>query len=266
MKITFRNIFTIIFTLVSIEAGIVYSLDFNAKNIDPELLCLVSSSYYEKKYNIPKDLLRSISIVESGKWNKDHKMTFAWPWIIGIDGRGQYFNSYGEAAAFLRKAVAKGENVDIGCHQINWKHHGHNFNKPEDLLHPKINAAYAAHFLLEKFNASKSWSKAVAHYHSHTPQFGDRYLKKVYTVLEKMKGENGKKYTHYLKTKTENITQNRNVLHEATRRIRNKSNINKYDHLLNRVDIRHKPQKISHSPDMVVFSVELPANSAIVDH
>ena len=265
MKIILKNIFTIILILVSIEARVVHSLDFSAKNIDPELLCLLSSSYYERKYNIPKDLLRSISIVESGKWNNQHKMTFAWPWIIGIDGKGEYFNSYGEAAAFLRKAVARGANVDIGCHQINWKHHGHNFNKPEDLLNPKVNAAYAAHFLIEKFNASKSWSKAVAHYHSHTPQFGDRYLKKVHRILENMKGDNGKKYTNYVKSKTAHISQNKNMLHEARSRIRQNSVLKKHNSFFDR-EINNKAQKIHQVPDMVVFSVELPANSVILDY
>jgi hypothetical protein len=250
---------------LSIEAEAVTGFDFNAKNIDPELLCLVSSSYYEKKYNIPKNLLRSISIVESGKWNREHKMTFAWPWIVGIDGKGEYFKSYGEAAAFLRKAVARGANVDIGCHQINWKYHGHHFNKPEELLHPKINAAYAAHFLIEKFNSSKDWSKAVAHYHSHTPEFGDRYLKKVHNVLENMKGQNGHKYNEYLNSKTSNLRQNKNLLYEANHRLKQKATQDRYITTNNR-DIIANTQKVNQASDIVVFSVELPANSTILEN
>lgn len=247
------------------DSDVPYAFDFNAKNVDPELLCLVSSSYYERKYNIPKDLLRSISIVESGKWNSQHKMTFAWPWIVGIDGKGQYFETYGEAAAFLRKAVARGKNVDIGCHQINWKYHGHNFNKPEELLHPKVNAAYAAHFLVEKFNSSKSWSKAVAHYHSHTPQFGDRYLKKVHGILEDMKGKMGEKYNSYLQDKTYKLRQNPNLLYETHNRIKNKQVISKHNTTFDKHK-QPKIQKVNQVSDMVVFSVELPANSAILEN
>ncbi len=250
---------------LSIEADAVTGFDFNTKNIDPELLCLVSSSYYERKYNIPKDLLRSISIVESGKWNREYKMTFAWPWIVGIDGKGEYFKSYGEAAAFLRKAVARGENVDIGCHQINWKYHGHHFNKPEELLHPKINAAYAAHFLIEKFNSAKDWSKAVAHYHSHTPEFGDRYLKKVHSVLENMKSQNGQKYNEYLNSKTSNLRQNKNLLYEVNHRLKKKATQDKYITTNNR-DIITNTQKVNQASDIVVFSVELPANSTILEN
>lgn len=247
------------------QVNAVTSFDFNTKNVDPELLCLVSSSYYEKKYNIPKNLLRSISIVESGKWNREHKMTFAWPWIVGIDGKGEYFNTYSEAAVFLRKAIMRGENVDIGCHQINWKYHGHHFNKPEELLHPKINAAYAAHFLIEKFNSSKDWSKAVAHYHSHTPAFGNRYLKKVHTVLENMNGENGKKYNEYLNSKTSNLRQNKNLLYEANHKVKQQATKDSYSTIHNR-NILTKTHKINQASDIVVFSVELPVNSTILEN
>lgn len=247
------------------DSNVADAFDFNARNVDPELLCLVSSSYYERKYNIPKDLLRSISIVESGKWNHEHKMTFAWPWIVGIDGKGQYFQTYGEAAAFLRKAVARGENVDIGCHQINWRYHGHNFNKPEELLHPKVNAAYAAHFLVEKFNSSKSWSKAVAHYHSHTPHFGDRYLKKVHAILESMKGKGGQKYNSYLNDKTHKLRHNPNLLYEAHNKIKNHSTKSKYKTTFDR-HTTEKTQNVNQVSDIVVFSVELPANSAILEN
>ncbi len=263
MKKILQNIFTIIFILVSIQIDTAYTFDCDTRNVDPELLCLVSSSYYERKYNIPKHLLRSISIVESGKWNSEYKMTFAWPWVVGIDGKGEYFKSYNEAAVFLRKAIARGANVDIGCHQINWKYHGHNFNKPEDLLHPKINAAYAAHFLVEKFNASKNWSKAVAHYHSSTPQFSDRYLKKVHNILENMKGKDGMRYSEYMKNATSNISKNHNILYSAKNLIK-KSIIRNKDTTVLDGHIKSKKQNINEISDMMVFSVELPANSSIL--
>jgi hypothetical protein len=262
MKKILKNIFTIILAGFVIQVKVVSAVDFNSQDIEPELLCLVSASYYERKYSIPKDLLRSISIVESGKWNNEHKMTFAWPWVIGVDGRGEYFKSYSDAVAFLRKAVARGQNVDIGCHQINWKYHGHHFSKPEELLHPKINAAYAAHFLVEKFNASKNWSKAVAHYHSHTPEFGDRYLKKVHVVLEGMKGKNAQKYSDYLKNKTSKLHQNHNLLYEAHAQATRRSNRHK---TVFKSKTAIKTQDANQVSDIVVFSVELPANSAILN-
>lgn len=260
-----RNIHIIIF--LSILLQINYVIGFDSTSIEPELLCLVASSHYEKKYNIPHNLLRSISIAESGKWNKEHKMSFAWPWVIGIDGKDKFFNTYSEAVVFLKRAVAVGENVDIGCHQINWKAHGQHFNKPEELLHPKINAAYAAHFLVEKYNQAKSWSKAVAHYHSHTPEFGDRYFKKVYSIFETMKGPVGQKYAVFIQNKTQSIKANLPNIpirkHTDIMLNKNEKNLVKVKHIPNQ---KIQKNAISYN-NIVVFSknVELPANSVILD-
>lgn len=185
------------------------------------------------------------------------------PWVVGIDGKGKFFDSYSEAAAFLRKAIAVGANVDIGCHQVNWKYHGHNFNKPEELLHPKHNAAYAAHFLVEKFKATKSWSKAIAHYHSHTPEFGEVYLKKVTSILETMKGDNEIKYSSYVNKEGLKISQKSTFVYQNTNanKIKNVSLIN------NNRPFVEKQGFVKKSRDIIVFSqkVELPTNSVILE-
>lgn len=249
------NIFTIIVVLITAKVCF-------ASNVDPELLCLIASSHYEKKYNIPTNLLRSISIAESGKWNREHKMSFAWPWMIGIDGRGKVFETYTEAAAFLRKAVAAGENVDIGCHQINWKHHGHNFRRPEDLLHPKTNAAYAAHFLIEKFQSAKSWNQAIAHYHSHTPEFGNKYFKKVLNIFEDMKGPVGQKYANYIAFKTQKFKDN-----YVTKKSFKNDVIQQQKSLMLTSDNSQRKSAKNESNIMIyVKDVELPANSVIVSN
>ena len=260
------TIFITIIILNVSNLSLSYGLDIKSQDVDPQLLCITSSSYYEKKYNIPKDVLRSISIVESGRWNSEYKLSLAWPWVIGIDGKGKFFDSYAEAAVFLRKAVAAGENVDIGCHQVNWKHHGHNFNKPEELLHPKHNAAYAAHFLVQKFNQAKSWNKAIAHYHSHTPQFGDQYLKRVTSVLEAMQGQNGQKYATYIRNNASKLRSNKSSVMLYDRKIHADNAIQQ----INSQDrqSRQFSTKIAKSREIIVFSqnVELPTNSAIVDY
>jgi hypothetical protein len=272
-----QKIIFIFITIITLFAKFsVSATDILSRDVDPRVLCLAASSYYEKKYNIPRDVLRSISIVESGRWSTEHKMSLPSPWIVGIDGRGQFFNTYAEAAAFLRKAIAKGENVDIGCHQVNWKHHGHNFNKPEELLHPKHNAAYAAHFLVQKYNASKSWNKAIAHYHSHTPEFGNRYLKKVSEVLDSMRGPNGQKYAVYMKDGFSKIKQSNSLLYY------HKDRVNPYKDYKDRAStttpgVQIKKAKFQQDDrkirlgkkhEIIVFSqnVELPSNSVIVDY
>jgi hypothetical protein len=260
--------FTIFITIIIIyvsDISLSEGLDIKSQDVDPQLLCITASSYYEKKYNIPKDILRSISIVESGRWNSEYKVSLAWPWVIGIDGKGKFFDSYAEAAVFLRKAVAAGQNVDIGCHQVNWKHHGHNFNKPEELLHPKHNAAYAAHFLVQKFNHSKSWNKAIAHYHSHTPEFGNQYLKKVSSILENMKGQNSLKYASYIQNNTAKIRKNKSIM-LYDKQLHSNNSMKKIN--FQEEKSRTLNTKIAKSREIIVFSqnVELPINSAIVDY
>lgn len=256
------KIFSIITLSIVINMRSFATFALSSKDIEPQLLCLVASSHYEKKYNIPKNLLRSISIVESGKWNKEHGMTFAWPWVVGIDGKGNFFSTYAEAASFLRQAVAKGQNVDIGCHQINWKNHGHHFNKPEELLHPKTNAAYAAYFLVQKFNAVKDWSKAVAYYHSYTDKLGSKYLQRVYNVFEEMKKQNDRKYDSYIEQKISTFRSRQGMRKKAKTFPNNliSANTSQKSHA------SAKELNLINASDMVIFSVELPANSVMVDH
>lgn len=220
-----------------------------AKIVDPQLLCLMASTHYERKYNIPKDVLSSISIVESGRWNKEYKVSLAWPWVVGIDGKGNFFNTYNEAAIFLKKAVAANANVDIGCHQVNWKMHGHHFNKPEELLHPKHNAQYAAYFLTQKFQAAKNWNKAIAHYHSQTQSLGTVYLQKVQKILNVMQGECKMHYHNYLKNGTEQIKSYKNGGYKAI--------------AANNTMQKHSEQQ----KNILVFTqnIELPVNSVIVE-
>jgi hypothetical protein len=217
------------------------------KQLDPQFLCLVASNYYEKKYSIPEGLLKSISIVESGRWNKEHKLALAWPWSINIDGEGKYFNSYEEAANFLRRAIKKSNNLDIGCHQVNWRNHGQYFDKPEDLLNPQKNAAYAAYFLVQKFQKVKDWNKAIAHYHSQVPIFGSEYLKKFHKVFSQVKADN-LKYNNFLQRKRPDTLPVRQI------------NARKNRQIAERLPTRF-------NTNIMVFSqeVELPSNSVILD-
>jgi hypothetical protein len=132
-------------------------------------------------------------------------------------------------------------------------------------LHPKHNAAYAAHFLIQKYNASKSWHKAIAHYHSHTPEFGNRYLKKVNEVLESMRGQNGQKYAVYMRDGFSKIKQNNNLLYYHKDRVNSNIHIKKVKFQEQKDD---KKIRLGKSHEIIVFSqnVELPSNSVIVDY
>lgn len=190
-------IFIFLFFLISsyfLATKIIYAAVQN-KNVDLEIMpivkdhnqCVRAINYYEKKYKLPKHILHAISTVESGLWSTQHGMNIPWPWTLNIEGKPYFFHTQREAANFLKQNIAIGKkNIDIGCAQINWYYHGHNFSKPEDLLYPVYNIAYAAHFLMQNFYETNSWYTAVARYHSRTQDLGSIYLKKVTNVLKQI--------------------------------------------------------------------------------
>jgi hypothetical protein len=80
----------------------------------------------------------------------------------------------------VRRLQAEGvRSIDIGCMQVNLRHHPNAFASLEDAFDPTKNAAYAATFLVSLQEASKNWLQAAAHYHSHTPEFATAYQRRV---------------------------------------------------------------------------------------
>ena len=147
------------------------------------LYCTNAIRFYEKHYKLPKNLLHALAIVESGKWNESLRMTTPWPWAFNVEGKSYFFKNRQEASHFLQKILATGKkSIDIGCGQINWHHHGHNFKRPEQLLNPVYNIAYSAYFLARNYSETKDWKQAIARYHSKTEDKGTEYMKKVYSV------------------------------------------------------------------------------------
>jgi hypothetical protein len=66
--------------------------------------------------------------------------------------------------------------------QINLKYHPEAFADLEEAFDPAANVAYAAAFLKALRNDKGSWAKAVAHYHSATPERYIRYRTKVFAA------------------------------------------------------------------------------------
>ena len=158
-----------------------------ADDIGEHNKCLRAIRYYERKYNIPKDLLYSISVIESGKWLKTYNDRFPWPWALNVEGKPYYFSSKEETLDFLAEKLSQGvNNIDVGCSQINLRHHGDNFNRLEQILNPNYNVAYAAYFLSRNYEETDNWNKAVAHYHSRNKALGNKYLNKVKEVWQSL--------------------------------------------------------------------------------
>ena len=131
----------------------------------------------EQANNIPTHLLAAISSVETGRWHDKLGLPLPWPWTINVEGKGYYFDTKAEAiaktAAYLHQGVT---SIDVGCMQVNLKHHPHAFSTLEAAFDPATNVAYGAKFLRSNYDEEGDWIKATADYHSRTNKQGMEYL------------------------------------------------------------------------------------------
>lgn len=152
----------------------------------PETLCGVETLKMEQEYGIPEQLLHAISLMESGRYQREHKQVLAWPWTVMAEGRGRYFETKAEAIAEVKALKAKGvTNIDVGCMQINLKHHPKAFDSLEEAFEPASNVAYAARFLVGLFQSTQNWLKAGSYYHSQTPDRASAYRARLEKVWKK---------------------------------------------------------------------------------
>lgn len=147
----------------------------------PADACKIAIDRIERSENIPSQLMTAISMVESGRADPETGEKIAWPWTVNNAGDGRYFASKAQAMAHVRALWARGErNIDVGCMQINLMYHPEAFIDLDEAFEPEANVAYAASYLRQLRNDKHSWSLAVAHYHSATPERGQLYRKKVF--------------------------------------------------------------------------------------
>lgn len=172
-----RNIvwFLISYLLFTFDVSAYYD-----KEMRTSMQCLKLFAKNEYRYQIPADTLHSISLNETGKIHSVKKIRMVWPWTVNVEGKGYFFDSKLEAVNFIREKIIIGiDSIDVGCMQINLKHHRTAFRSIEEALEPKFNIEYAARFLREKYDNSLDWHKAIAHYHSSTHNLGEKYKNNV---------------------------------------------------------------------------------------
>jgi soluble lytic murein transglycosylase-like protein len=161
------------------------SFAVNDKELSQSVKCVNFFRYYERKLNLPEDTLYSISINETGKIHSNKKIKISWPWTVNVEGVGFYFDTQKEAIDFVKKQISEGkESIDVGCMQVNLKHHPNAFDSIEQAFNPKHNIGYAAWFLRSKYEQLGTWSKAIAHYHSATQHLGEKYKKNVIKIAQ----------------------------------------------------------------------------------
>ncbi len=134
----------------------------------------------ERSERIPRQLLAAVALAESGRWDKDRRAIFAWPWTVTAGGKGRFFDTKAEAIAEVSRLRASGiRNIDVGCMQINLMYHPDAFDDLDQAFDPFENVAYAARFLKRLNEARRSWSMAVGLYHSSNREFLYPYRRKV---------------------------------------------------------------------------------------
>lgn len=145
--------------------------------IDGARLCTQQFPVAERAHSIPTHLLAAISSTESGRWHQGLGMALPWPWTINVEGQGYYFKTKAEAVAQTAALIRAGKrSIDVGCMQVNLKHHPRAFANLEQAFDPGYNVNYAASFLRTNYNEMNDWIKATAAYHSRTDARGKRYL------------------------------------------------------------------------------------------
>ena len=150
---------------------------------DPGILCRRAVDAAGRAAGVPDHLMSAIARIESGRRSADGSVN-PWPWSINAEGVDHIYDTRDAAVAGVRALQAKGmRSIDIGCMQVNLLHHPTAFATLEQGFEPATNAAYAARFLMQLFQQTGNWPKAVATYHSSTPELGDAYQRKVMTVL-----------------------------------------------------------------------------------
>ncbi|MBL6080042.1 transglycosylase SLT domain-containing protein [Belnapia sp. T18] len=127
----------------------------------------------EQRYGIPTGLLTAIGKVESGVLD-DAGQRRPWPWSVNAQGAGRIFASRDEAVGWVSALRASGvTSIDVGCLQVNLRHHPAAFATTEQAFDPAANADYAARFLSSLRSGGtalldEGWLRAAGHYHSST--------------------------------------------------------------------------------------------------
>ncbi len=146
--------------------------------------CRQAVAAAERAHNIPGHLLAAIARVESGRRDQSSGKFNPWPWTINFDGQGSFYDSKTEAVAAatsMRPRVTR--SIDVGCMQISLTSHPNAFATMDQAFDPAANADYGARFLVQLFEKTGSWPKAVEWYHSATPDIGHSYGVKVAAVV-----------------------------------------------------------------------------------
>lgn len=141
----------------------------------PLKVCQGAITQVSREESIPVKILEAMARAESGMT----RYKIPWAWTLRTPKGSFYFKDQKTAQGYFEKALKDSGNIDIGCLQVNWRWHQHNFKDKSQALEPLTNIRIAARFLRSLQQKYGSWIKAIKAYHSLNPQRADSYLKKV---------------------------------------------------------------------------------------
>ena len=151
-------------------------------------ICRRAGTIAARELGIPDPVMQAITLTETGRRLEGRFQP--WPWTVNMEGVGKWFATRAEALAFAKAHYDRGaRSFDIGCFQINYRWHGHNFASIEQMFDPAANAAYAAQYLRGLYAEKGAWSPAAGRYHSATPKYATRYRARFDQILARLTGD-----------------------------------------------------------------------------
>lgn len=132
--------------------------------------CSEIISQMETEYNIPKNLLAAVAMVESGQK----------PFAVHSRGRARYFKSHGDAVKYVSAQMQKGGNLYLGAMQLCFKSHKTKLKSIERALDPYHNIRFAAELLTSLYKKHGTWFDAVKYYNASTRRIA--YTKRVMEI------------------------------------------------------------------------------------
>ncbi|MGI9395734.1 MAG: lytic transglycosylase domain-containing protein [Boseongicola sp.] len=170
-RISLQDLGLALLTVVFITAP---SLNFASTRPGISAICDTAAMAASRRSGVPIDVLRAISLTETGR-RLDGKLR-AWPWTVNMEGAGKWFDDRSAAQAYVDVHAGRGaRSFDVGCFQLNYRWHGDAFASIEEMFDPQANADYAANFLRELYSEFGDWPRAAGAYHSRTPKFARKY-------------------------------------------------------------------------------------------
>ncbi len=141
--------------------------------------CQTAVDTVERHAAVPPKLLLAIARTESGRLIESGRVV-AWPWTINVAGIGYFFETVEAAITAVETfQAANVRSIDVGCMQVNLMYHPDAFASLRQAFDPSVNATYAARFLAALRAELGSWPKAIAAYHSRTPDLAAAYGQRV---------------------------------------------------------------------------------------